>query len=279
MRSPPSPAIVVGAVFGRGRLGQVLEEDARKTIANSIAALVLVVSLVIILSARNEVIRQDLLVSTVAFMPKLVVGVVVVIAAFVLAKLAGVLAAQAMRSRSELLATRLQGAVSGAIMVVGLLLAVKQMGLETDVLMILVAGVVATATLAGGLSIGLGVVPLAKQISAGRHVEDRFQVGQLVEVAGVTGRIRAVHMASVEVVDEGGSRWEIPHISFLDAPVRIRRRLIPRSAVEPAPITIGTRRDEGESWSSRGEAFISVGSSILPLRNGPGNPSATTPTT
>ncbi len=212
--------IVVGAVFGRGRLGQVLDKDARKTIANSIAALVLVVSLVIILSARNEVIRQDLLVSTVAFMPKLVVGVVVVIAAFVLAKLAGVLAEQAMRSRSELLATRLRGAVSGAIMVVGLLLAVKQMGLETDVLMILVAGVVATATLAGGLSIGLGVVPLAKQITAGRHVEDRFQVGQLVEVAGVTGRIRAVHMASVEVVDEGGSRWEIPHISFLDAPVR-----------------------------------------------------------
>lgn len=212
--------VVVAALFGRGRLGQVLDKEARTTIANSIAALVLVVSLVLILSARNEVIRQDLLVSTIGFMPKLVVGVVVVIAAFVLAKLAGVLAEQAMRSRSALLATRLRGAVSATIMVVGILLAVKQMGLETDVLMILVAGVVATATLAGGLSIGLGVVSLAKQIAAGRHVEDRFQVGQMIEVSGVSGRIRSVHMASVEVLAEDGSVWEIPHATFLDNPVR-----------------------------------------------------------
>lgn len=211
--------VAIGMVLGRGRLGQVLDVDARRTIATSISTLVLVVSLVLILSTRNEVIREDLLVSTIAFMPKLVVGVVVVIASYVLAKLAGVLVEQGMRSRSRLLATRVRGAVSGSIIVIGLLLAVKQMGMETDVLMILVAGVVATATLAGGLSIGLGVVPLARQIAAGRHVEDRFQIGQQVTVGDVSGRIRSVHMASVEIVGEDGTAWEVPHADFLTGPV------------------------------------------------------------
>jgi hypothetical protein len=213
---------VIGSLLGRGRLGEILDGDSRKTIATSISTLVLVVSLVLILSSRNEVIRQDLLVSTIGFMPKLVVGVVVVIAAYVLAKLAGVLVEQGMRSRSEALASRVRGAVSGSIIVIGLLLSVKQMGMETDVLMILVAGVVATATLAGGLSIGLGVVPLARQIAAGRHVEDRFQIGQLVTVGDVTGRIRAVHMASVEIVSDDGTVWEVPHAEFFAAPVSTR---------------------------------------------------------
>jgi small-conductance mechanosensitive channel len=140
----------------------------------------------------------------------------IIIIAFVLSKLGGVIVEQAIRPRSPALAVRARGVVAGAVVVIGLLLAMKQMGLETDVLMIVVAGVVATATLAGGLGIGLGSQPLARQIAAGRHVEDRFTIGQVVRVGDLAGRISSIDMASVTLVDEAGRAWVVPHLSFLD---------------------------------------------------------------
>jgi small-conductance mechanosensitive channel len=87
--------------------------------------------------------------------------------------------------------------------------------------MIVVAGVVATATLAGGLGIGLGSQPLARQIAAGRHVEDRFSIGQRVRVGEVEGRIRSVSLASVSIAGADGTAWEVPHERFLDQAVRV----------------------------------------------------------
>ncbi|MDH4118136.1 MAG: mechanosensitive ion channel [Acidimicrobiia bacterium] len=212
--------LVVSALLKRGRLGDTLDAKSRRTIANSLALLVLVVSLVLILSGRNEVIRQDLLVSTISFMPKLLVGAVVVIVTFVLAKLAGVVVEQAVKQRSELLAMRARGITFASIVVVGVLLAMKQMGLQTDILMIIVAGVILTGSLAAGLGIGLGTLPLSKQIAAGRHVEDRFSIGQQVQLTDVSGRIASMNMASVEIVADDGAHWEVPYMRFIDEAIR-----------------------------------------------------------
>lgn len=210
---------VVSTLLSRGRIGTTLDQAARKTITRSLTILVGVVSLVVILSGRVEIIRQDLLLATIAFLPKLVVGVMTFIVAYVLSKLAGVLVEQGMRQRSPVLATRMRSFVATSIIVIGVLLALKQMGMETDVLMLVLAGVIGTATLAGGLALGLGSLPLARQIAAGRHVEDRFRVGQFIRVGGVNGRIAAVHMASVTLLADDGTTHEIPHTTFLDGAV------------------------------------------------------------
>lgn len=210
---------VVAAVMSRGKIGTTLDESARKTITRSLTILVGVVALVVILSGRVEIIRQDLLLATIAFLPKLVVGVMTFIVAYVLSKLAGVLVEQSMRQRSAVLAARMRSFVATSIVVIGILLALKQMGMETDVLMLVLAGVIGTATLAGGLALGLGSLPLARQVAAGRHVEDRFRVGQLIRVGDVSGRIAAVHMASVTLLTDDGSTHEVPHTTFLDGAV------------------------------------------------------------
>jgi small-conductance mechanosensitive channel len=212
--------LLITAVLKRGSLSTTLDDSSRKTITTSVTILVGVVSLVVILSGRFEIIRQDLLLATIAFMPKLVVGVMTFIVAFVLSKLAGVIVEQSMRQRSAVLATRMRSFVSTSILVIGVLLALKQMGMETDVLLLVLAGVIATGTIAGGLAIGLGSLPLARQIAAGRHVEDRFRVGQSIELDGISGRIAAVHLASVTVVSEDGTAHEVPHLAFLGGPVR-----------------------------------------------------------
>jgi small-conductance mechanosensitive channel len=211
---------VISTLLGKGRVGATLDEASRKTITRSLTMLVAVVSAVVILSGRSAIIREDLLLATIAFMPKLVVGVMVFIVSFVLSKLAGVIVEQGMRRRSPVLATRMKGLVSGSIIVIGILLSLKQMGMETDVLMLVLAGVIATATIAGGLAIGLGSLPLARNIAAGRHVEDRFRIGQRIDLGEVSGRLSEVHLASVRLIADDGSGYEVPHTVFLEAAVK-----------------------------------------------------------
>ena len=211
---------LISALLGKGRVGATLDEGSRKTITKSLTMLVAVVSAVVILSGRSAIIRQDLLLATIAFMPKLVVGVMVFIVSFVLSRLAGVIVEQSMRQRSPVLATRMKGLVAGSIIVIGILLALKQMGMETDVLMLVLGGVIATATIAGGLAIGLGSLPLARNIAAGRHVEDRFRIGQRIDLGEVSGRLSEVHLASVKLIADDGSGYEVPHTLFLDVAVK-----------------------------------------------------------
>jgi small-conductance mechanosensitive channel len=143
------------------------------------------------------------------------------IVAFVLSRLAGVVVGESLRNRSAVLANRVKGVVSGAILVVGTLLALKQMGIETDVVVLILGALLAAGALAGGLAVGLGSLPLARQIAAGRHVEDRFTTGQLIRIGEIEGRIQRVHLASVSVVAEDGATWEIPHQRFIDDAVLI----------------------------------------------------------
>jgi small-conductance mechanosensitive channel len=210
----------ISTLLGKGSVGTTLDDASRKTITKSLTMLVAVVSAVVILSGRSAIIREDLLLATIAFMPNLVVGVMIFIVAFVLSRLAGVIVEQSMRQRSAVLATRMKGVVSASIIVIGILLALKQMGMETDVLILVLAGVIATATIAAGLAIGLGSLPLAKNIAAGRHVEDRFRIGQHIHLGDVSGRLAEVHLASVRLIGEDGTGYEVPHTVFLDGTVK-----------------------------------------------------------
>lgn len=200
-------------------MATTLDERARSTIGRSMFVLALTVAGVLVLSGRNEVVQESLVLGTVAFIPRFIVGVVVIIVAFVLSQLAGIVVEQSVKKHSALLASRAKGVVGGGIMVIGILLALKQMGMETDVLLLLLAGIVVTAALAGGLGVGLGSQPLAREIAAGRHVEDRFTVGQHVQLDGIQGRVDSIHLASVRIVGDNGAVYEIPNTRFLEGPV------------------------------------------------------------
>jgi hypothetical protein len=50
-------------------------------------------------------------------------------------------------------------------------------------------------------------------------VEARFRVGQKAKIGEIEGRIAAVNMASVQVVSEAGTTWEVPYLAFIEGPV------------------------------------------------------------
>jgi small-conductance mechanosensitive channel len=206
---------VVKHFLGRGRLGSILDDDAKSTIARSMTILFVVIALVLVLSTRNETIREDLVVGLLRFFPRLVVGAVILVVFFVLSRLASVIISQSLRQRSTALATRVASVVAASVVVIGILLAMKQMGIETDILVLVVSALLAGSALAGGIAVGMGVLPIARQLAAGRHVEDRFTVGQQVRVGDVLGRIRGMGMASATVETDTGETYEVPFTEFL----------------------------------------------------------------
>ena len=118
-----------------------------------------------------------------------------------------------------------QAAVIGRIaywVVLGLaiLMAADQLGVETGVLqtalfmMLLIAGV------AVAIAAGLGGRALAGNVIAGRYVDDRFTVGEQIEVDEWKGTIVEVGLASVTISDSQGELVEIPHGYLLTRPVR-----------------------------------------------------------
>lgn len=198
-----------------------MDEASKRALASSVTLLVAVIAAIAIASGRSETIRNDVVDGIIGFLPSLIVGVVILVLGFVSSRLAGIVVEQAMRSRSAVLATRLKSVVSGALLTITALIALKQMGIETDVLVLILAAMLATGTIAGGLAVGLGSLPLARQVAAGRHVEDRLRVGLNVSVDGLSGTIRSINLASVSVRSEDGTVWEIPNLLFLEHAVEV----------------------------------------------------------
>ena len=178
--------LVVRSLLRRGRMKELLDDDSRRTIGRSLGLLFVVIAVVLVLSGRNEVV-----------------------------------VAEGLRNRSVVLATRVKGVASAGILLIGALLALKQMGIETDVVVLILGALLAAGAIATGLAVGLGSLPLARQIAAGRHVEDRFTTGQLIRIGEIEGRIQRVHLASVSVVADDGTTWEVPHERFVDDAVLI----------------------------------------------------------
>ena len=198
-----------------------MDDGSRKALTSSVTLLVGVIAAIAIASSRSETIRTDVVDGVIGFLPSLIVGILILVLGFVSSRLVGIVVEQAMRSRSAVLAVRLKSVVSGALLAITALIALKQMGIETDVLVLILAAILATGTVAAGLAIGLGSLPLARQVAAGRHVEDRLRVGLQVSVDGKSGKILSINLASVSIRNEDGSVWEVPNLAFLENPIEV----------------------------------------------------------
>jgi small-conductance mechanosensitive channel len=118
-----------------------------------------------------------------------------------------------------------QAAILGRVaywVVLGLaiLMAADQLGVETSVLQAALFLLLLTVGVAVAIAVGLGGRALAGNVIAGRYVDDRFTVGERIEVDDWKGTIVEVGLASVTISDAQGELVEIPHGYLLTRPVR-----------------------------------------------------------
>ena len=162
--------------------------------------------------------------SVIGSVPKVMIAVIVVIVARALGRIVGLFAETALRTVSPALAGRARLILSSGILGVGLIIALQQVGISTDIILILVSALAFGGALALALGAGLGSVPLAKQVAAGRHVANRYSPGSKVRVGDAEGPIAEIGLASTRIQVGDGRFVDIPNMDFIAGAIEIDER-------------------------------------------------------
>ena len=178
------------------------------------------VSVIVAASLLAPDLLADIPAQVLRFLPRLGVALVIL--------WVGVVAANLLRQLVEASLSGVQvaqAAVFGRItywVVLGLaiLMAADQLGVQTGVLQTVLFILLLVAGVAVAVAVGLGGRALAGNVIAGRYVDDRFTVGEQIEVDDWKGTIVEVGLASVTISDSQGELVEIPHGYLLTRPVR-----------------------------------------------------------
>jgi len=209
-------ALIVGKVLAKRapeQLGELIKQLVPVVILTSI-----VVGILVILDPDQT---DKLLDATISFVPKALVAVLVIILARSGGKIIGLFVESALRRVSPILAKRVSLAISSVLLGIGVIIALDQLGVSTDIILLLVAALAFGAALAGGLAVGLGSLAISRQVAAGRYVQDRFHPGQLLSIDGIEGRLLSVGLSATHLEGEGGSVYEVPNERFLQGPVKV----------------------------------------------------------
>jgi small-conductance mechanosensitive channel len=162
--------------------------------------------------------------SVIGSVPKVMIAVIVVIVARALGRIVGLFAETALRPVSATMAGRARLVLSGVILGIGLIIALQQVGVSTDIILILVAALAFGGALALALGAGLGSVPLAKQVAAGRHVANRYNPGERVRVGDAEGSIAEIGLASTRIQVGEGRFVDVPNEEFIARAIEIDER-------------------------------------------------------
>ncbi len=150
------------------------------------------------------------------------IGVLLVVIAQALGKIAGLLVETALRRVSPALASRGRLIVSSMILGIGVVIALQQVGISTNIILILVAALAFGFTLTMALSIGLGSVPIARHVAAGRHVHNRYRPGDRIRVGDIDGTIAEIGLSTTRIEVSEGRSVDIPNGEFIAGVVDVR---------------------------------------------------------
>jgi hypothetical protein len=151
----------------------------------------------------------------VAFIPSVIGAVLIGIAGLLLARFVGALVRSGAAAAGFVSAPRLGFLTQ--ILVGGLVLAIaiEQLGVETNVLVLPFTVVVGTTGLAVGLAFALGARPVITHILAGHFLKQSLPRNASVEVGGRRGLVERVGPVDTLLRSDDGS-WSVPNAQLLE---------------------------------------------------------------
>lgn len=212
--------IVVRFILRRGRISRLLDDDSRRMLSRSLTSLIVLGGVIVVLAANNPDIGDQLTQGVISYLPQAIAGSLILVAAIILGRILGVLVSQLLRETAPVMAGRVGKLITVVIIIIGSVIAADQFGVTTNLILLIIGSALVAIGLAAALAFGLGSQPVARQVAAGRHVDDRFSVGDFVEVGEISGMIASIGLASTRVVADS-HMWEVPNERFLDGPVRV----------------------------------------------------------
>ena len=138
-----------------------------------------------------------------------------------------------MRRHVERLSTQMDipgplgGLAQAVVLAVFVVTALAQVGVPTQILLVLVSVLLAAAAATLALAFGIGGRQMAREVSARRYVEGSYRVGEEITVADVRGTISAIDATSTVLETAEGDRVRDPELAVdRDGRAPPRRSLI-----------------------------------------------------
>lgn len=180
---------------------------------------IVVVGLLVVIDPDQA---SRLLESLIQSVPRIMVAIILVIIARALGRIAGLFVEAGLRRASPVLAVRGRIITSAFITAIGVVMAMQQLGVSADIILILVAALAFGFAIAAALSVGLGSVPLARHVAAGRHVSARYEPGDLVRVGDVEGKLTEIGLVSTRIEIAESKSMDVPNVEFIERVVAVR---------------------------------------------------------
>jgi len=153
--------------------------------------------------------------SFLAYVPKLVAAVVLMLLGSVAGRLAGRAVANAAASSGIDYGGSLGGVVHGLLLFITGVMALGQLSIETDIIRIVTICMLSAIALAFGLSIGLGTRQITTNILAGFYARKVFRVGEELEIKGERGTLVAITPTQT-LLSQGQKTVAISNSVFLE---------------------------------------------------------------
>ncbi len=167
--------------------------------------------------------QADLLIeSSVRSIPRIMVALIVVIVARALGRIVGIFTETMLRRVSPALASRASLIISSLILGIGVIIAMQQLGVSTNIILVLVAAVAFGLALAAALAFGNGSELVARNVAAGRHVQNNYQAGQRVRVGDIEGQVTSIGLAATRLQTGPGAFVDLPNEEFLRSAVIVQ---------------------------------------------------------
>jgi small-conductance mechanosensitive channel len=202
-----------GIAMRRGLESTGLSNTAPMVIGRVVFWVVLLFFIAGALEKLDLAVVRDFLSNLAYYLPRVLLGILVVFVGI----LAGNLANHAMvtsAARGGARYAQIAGrVVQGAILLVAIVVAADQIGIQSTLLVVTVAIVLGTTMGGAALAFGLGSGPTVSNIIASYYLQKTYRVGQQVRIGDIRGRI--VDMSPTAVVLDGeGGRVLIPAKKF-----------------------------------------------------------------
>ena len=218
-------AFVARAVVAR-QLGRLLPGDEARTrrqvrgAARGVMWFLIAVAVIVATSLLAPNLLSDIPAQVLRFLPRLGVALVMLWVGAVVANLLRQVVEAGLAGIGVAQAPVIGRIAYWVILGLAILMAADQLGIETAVLQTALFILLLIAGVAVAIAVGLGGRTLAGNVIAGRYVDDRFTVGEQIEVDDWKGTIIEVGLASVTISDSQGELVEIPNGYLLSRPVR-----------------------------------------------------------
>jgi len=197
----------------------VADTDARSTLSRVVSTFVFWLVLLFFVAAALESLGLEVVSGVVNrlayYLPNVLGAVVVLVGGAVLAKVLRGIATTAARSAGIVRSDEVGRLVRAAVLLVASVVALDQVGVDAQLLVILLAVVVGAAVGGASLAFGLGARASVSNIIASYYLSQTYRIGQTVRVGDLVGTIIRTTPTSV-LLDTADGQALIPARRFSD---------------------------------------------------------------